>query len=109
MRFLDVEQRAGEGRRILHRSLALSEKVEQIRVFEGWAESALSGNPELREGALAWTEAVGNRLLDVGGVGVAPSASAPAAGPLSGSKLTPFPRAPPETRVFGHAAFTGLT
>ncbi len=91
MRFLDVEQRAGEGRRILHRSLALSEKVEQIRVFEGWAESALSGNPELREGALAWTEAVGNRLSDVGGVGVAPSASAPAAGPLPGSKTYTIP------------------
>src|SRR5206468_2830078 len=64
------------------------------RVFEHWAESALSGNPELREGALAWTEAVGNRLSDVGGVGVAPSASAPAAGPLSGSKTYTIPARP---------------
>src|SRR2546430_8372322 len=42
-------------------SLALSANVEQITAIECWAESALSGNPELREGALAWTEAVRNR------------------------------------------------
>src|SRR5439155_4135915 len=107
--YLEASDSIADGPTHRFLSLALSEKVEQIRAIEGWAESALSGNPELREGALAWTEAVGNRLSDVGGVGVAPSASAPAAGPLSGSKLTPFPRAPPETRVFGHAAFTGLT
>src|SRR5207248_2521983 len=40
-------------------SLALSEMVEQIRVFEGGAESARSGNPEFPEAALAWTEAGG--------------------------------------------------
>src|SRR5437667_178657 len=35
-----------------------------------------------------------NRLSDVGGVGVAPSASAPAAGPLSGSKTYAMPAHP---------------
>jgi len=92
--YLEASDSIADGPTHRFLSLALSEKVEQIRVFEGWAESALSGNPELREGALAWTEAVGNRLSDVGGVGVAPSASAPAAGPLSGSKTYTIPAHP---------------
>ncbi len=92
--YLEASDSIADGPTHRFLSLALSEKVEQIRVFEGWAESALSGNPELREGALAWTEAVGNRLSDVGGVGVAPSASAPAAGPLSGSKTYTIPSHP---------------
>ena len=92
--YLEASDSIADGPTHRFLSLALSEKVEQIRVFEGWAESALSGNPELREGALAWTEAVGNRLSDVGGVGVAPSASAPAAGPLPGSKTYTIPARP---------------
>ena len=92
--YLEASDSIADGPTHRFLSLALSEKVEQIRVFEDWAESALSGNPELREGALAWTEAVGNRLSDVGGVGVAPSASAPAAGPLSGSKTYTIPAHP---------------
>jgi len=92
--YLEASDSIADGPTHRFLSLALSEKVEQIRVFEDWAESALSGNPELREGALAWTEAVGNRLSDVGGVGVAPSASAPAAGPLSGSKTYTNPAHP---------------
>ncbi|HEV2718125.1 MAG TPA: hypothetical protein VGU64_22870, partial [Terriglobales bacterium] len=50
-------------------SLALSEKDEQIRAFAEWAESALSGNPELREEAIAWTQAVASRLSAVDGAG----------------------------------------
>ncbi|MFY9561332.1 MAG: DUF455 family protein [Terriglobales bacterium] len=69
-------------------SLALSEKAEQIRAYEQWAESALSLNPELREGALSWTRAVADRLSTVGGVGMGPSPSAASVGPLPGS--TPF-------------------
>ena len=92
--YLEASDSIADGPTHRFLSLALSEKVEQIRVFEDWAESALSGNPELREGALAWTEAVGNRLSDVGGVGVAPSASAPATGPLSGSKTYTIPARP---------------
>jgi hypothetical protein len=91
--YLEASDSIADGPTHRFLSLALSEKVEQIRVFEGWAESALSGNPELREGALAWTEAVGNRLSDVG-VGIAPSASAPAAGPLPGSKTYTIPARP---------------
>ena len=67
-------------------SVALSEKEEQIDAFENWAESALSQNPELRQSALAWMEAVKNRLSAVGGVGVGPSPTATSTGPLPGSK-----------------------
>lgn len=75
-------------------SLALSEKAEQVSAFEQWAESALSRNPELREGALAWTQAVADRLSEVGGVGVGPAASAAASGPLPGSQAYAIPDRP---------------
>jgi len=75
-------------------SLALSEKMEQITSFEQWAESELSRNPGLRGSALAWTQAMANRLADVGGVGVGPSPSAAATGPLPGSKTYVVPRQP---------------
>jgi len=75
-------------------SLALSEKAEQIGAFEKWAESALSRNPELREGALAWTQAVADRLSELGGVGVGPAASAAASGPLPGSQAYAIPDRP---------------
>ena len=74
--------------------LALSEKQEQISAFEPWAQTALSLNPELRETSLAWTQAVAERLSEVGGVGVGPSPSAPAAGPLPGSKPYVIPDQP---------------
>jgi len=92
--YLEASDSIADGPTHRFLSLALSEKVEQIRVFEYWEESALSGNPELREDALAWTQAVGNRLSDMGGVGVAPSASASSAGPLSGSKTYVIPARP---------------
>jgi hypothetical protein len=75
-------------------SLALSEKMEQITSFEQWAESELSDNPASRESALAWTQAVANRLADVGGVGVGPSPSAAVTGPLPGGKTYAVPRRP---------------
>ena len=74
--------------------LALSEKEEQINSFEQWTESALGLNPELREGALAWAQAVAGRLTQVGGVGVGPSPAAETAGPLPGSKTYAVPDRP---------------
>jgi len=74
--------------------LALSEKQEQISAFEPWAQAALSLHPELRETSLAWTQVVAERLSEVGGVGVGPSPSAPAAGPLPGSKPYVIPDQP---------------
>jgi uncharacterized ferritin-like protein (DUF455 family) len=76
-------------------ALALSEKVEQIAAFERWADSALSQNPESREGALSWSRAVADRLSDVGGVGVGPAPSASTAwGPLPGAKTFLIPDRP---------------
>jgi uncharacterized ferritin-like protein (DUF455 family) len=75
-------------------SLALSEKEEQIAAFEQWTQAALSANPELREGSLAWTKGVADRLSQVGGVGVGPSPSVADAGPLPGSKPYAVPDRP---------------
>jgi hypothetical protein len=86
-------------------SLALSEKVEQISAFDQWTESALTRNPELREGALAWTQAVASRLSEVGGVGVAPSPSAAATGPLPGSKAYAIPVRPARDQRFWPCRF----
>ena len=92
--YLEASDAIADGPTHRFLSLALSEKVEQISSFEQWAESALTHNPELREGALAWTHAVANRLSDVGGVGVGPSPCAAAVGLLPGSKTYAIPRRP---------------
>src|SRR3989449_1006730 len=75
-------------------SLALSEKVEQIRAYLEWSDGALSLNPELRDDAQTWAQAVADRLSSVGGVGVGPSASAASVGPLPGSKPYATPHRP---------------
>jgi hypothetical protein len=63
-------------------SLALAEKAEQIAAFEPWAEGSLAQNPEAREAALSWAQAVENRLAEIGGIGVEPSLAAASRGPL---------------------------
>jgi uncharacterized ferritin-like protein (DUF455 family) len=75
-------------------SLALSEKTEQAAVVDRWAETVLSGNPEIREDALAWTQAIANRLSELGGVGVVPSSSADVSEPVPGSKPYAVPVRP---------------
>lgn len=75
-------------------SLAVAEKAEEIRSFEQWSEAALADHPELRESALAWTQAVGKRLSDVGGVGVDPSSASASSGPLPGSRAYAIPEKP---------------
>ena len=82
-----------------------SEKEEQIDAFENWAESALSQNPELRQSALAWMEAVKNRLSAVGGVGVGPSPTATSTGPLPGAKTYVVPDRPARDRRFWPCRF----
>ena len=86
-------------------SLALAEKAEQIGAFEQWGESALANNPELHEGALAWTQAIARRLSDVGGVGVGPSSSAAIAGPLPGAKAYAIPDQPARDTRFWPCRF----
>jgi len=75
-------------------SLALSEKKEQISTFEKWGNDALEQNSELREGALNWAQAIANRLLEVGGVGVGPASPAAGDGRLPGSKTYVIPERP---------------
>ena len=92
--YLEASDAIADGPTHRFLSLALSEKAEQITAFEQWAESELSRHPELRESANAWTETVANRLSEVGGVGVGPSPSAHATGPLPGAKTYAVPDQP---------------
>jgi len=92
--YLEASDSIADGPTHRFLSLALSEKVEQIRAYREWSEVALSRGPELREEAMAWSQAVGDRLASVGGVGVGPSASAASAGPLPNSKPYAVPKRP---------------
>jgi len=93
-KYLEASDSIADGPTHRFLSLALSEKEEQISAFEQWAESALSLNPELRESALTWSQAVADRLSQVGGVGVGPSLAAAATEPLPGSKPYVIPDRP---------------
>jgi uncharacterized ferritin-like protein (DUF455 family) len=92
--YLEASDSIADGPTHRFLSLALSEKAEQIKAFEQWAESALSENSELREAAVAWARAVANRLSEIGGSGVGSSSSVSAVGPLPGSKTYVIPVRP---------------
>ncbi len=93
--YLEASDSIADGPTHRFLSLALSEKAEQIKAFEQWAEAALSENSELRGAAVAWTQAVGNRLSEIGGVRVRYQRS----GLCQDRELTSFLRTPPEIRV----------
>ncbi len=103
--YLEASDSIADGPTHRFLSLALSEKAEQINAFEQWAEAAISRNSGLREGALAWTEAVVRRLSSVGGVGVGPSPSATTGGPLPGSKAYVIPAHPARDERFWPCRF----
>ena len=103
--YLEASDSIADGPTHRFLSLALSEKVEQIGAFEKWGESALARNPELRDGALAWTQVVAKRLSDVGGVGVGPSSSASPSGPLPGAKTYAVPARPARDSRFWPCRF----
>jgi hypothetical protein len=86
-------------------SLAFAEKAEQIKSFDQWAESILSQNPESLTEALAWKQAMANRLADVGGVGVGPAPSLAVGEPLPGSKSFAVPERPARDRRFWSCRF----
>jgi hypothetical protein len=92
--YLEVSDSIADGPTHRFLSLAVSEKMEQLTAFDQWGQAALSENPELSEGAIAWTEAVAKRLSEVGGVGVAPSPSVATAGTLPGKKTYAIPVQP---------------
>jgi len=92
--YLEASDTIADGPTHRFLSLALTEKDEQVKAFEEWAQSALALQPELRESAMAWIRVVADRLSQVGGVGVAPSPSAEVAAPLPGSKPHSVPARP---------------
>jgi uncharacterized ferritin-like protein (DUF455 family) len=92
--YLEASDSIADGPTHRFLSLALSEKEEQIHAYEEWSASALSLNPALRGDAMAWTQAVANRLSEVGGVGVGPSPSSASGGPLPGTKPYAVPGRP---------------
>jgi uncharacterized ferritin-like protein (DUF455 family) len=103
--YLEASDEIADGPTHRFLSLALSEKDEQIGVFEGWAQSRLAQPPELREEASAWSQAVADRLAEVGGVGVGPSPSAVTTGPLPGAKAYVIPDKPARDSRFWPCRF----
>jgi hypothetical protein len=92
--YLEASDSIADGPTHRFLSLALSEKVEQIRAYREWSEGSQSLNPELSEDALAWAQVAADRLSSVGGVGVGPSAAAASVGPLPGTKPYVVPSRP---------------
>ena len=103
--YLEASDSIADGPTHRFLSLAVSDKTEQIQAFEQWAESAVSENPQLREAAHAWTDSVANRLQEIGGVGVGPSSSAAAAGPLPGVRAYATPAHPARDARFWPCRF----
>jgi uncharacterized ferritin-like protein (DUF455 family) len=103
--YLEASDSIADGPTHRFLSLALSEKVEQIRAYREWSERALSLNPELHEDALTWAQAVADRLSSVGGVGVGPSGSSASVGPLPDSKPYATPRRPARDSRFWPCRF----
>ena len=86
-------------------SLAVSEKDEQISAFEQWGESELVQQPGLRDSAVAWKEAVAERLAELGGVGVDAAQSAAAPRNLPGSRAYVVPSKPARDSRFWRCRF----
>jgi uncharacterized ferritin-like protein (DUF455 family) len=103
--YLEASDSIADGPTHRFLSLAASEKAEQISAFEQWSESAVAGNPELREGALAWTRVVAKRLSDVGGVGIGPSSPSATLGPLPGGTTYVIPDKPARDSRFWPCRF----
>jgi uncharacterized ferritin-like protein (DUF455 family) len=90
--YLEASDSIADGPTHRFLSLALAEKIEQIAMFERWAESEVSRNPASR--AREWAKAVADRLAQVGGVGVDSSSEAESAGVLPGAKAYAIPDRP---------------
>jgi hypothetical protein len=103
--YLEASDAIADGPTHRFLSLAHSEITEQVSVFEQWGKSALATHPELRESALAWTQAVAKRLSDLGGVGVGPSSSVTTGGPLPGARTYAIPDKPARDSRFWPCRF----
>jgi hypothetical protein len=103
--YLEASDAIADGPTHRFLSLASTEKAEQVKSFDQWTESALRQNPELRAEALAWTQAMANRLADIGGVGVGPAPSLAGGEPLAGAKSFAVPRRPARDPRFRSCRF----
>ena len=92
--YLEASDSIADGPTHRFLSLALSEKAEQISTYGSWTESAFAADPASRDAALAWTQAVADRLASVGGVGIGPASATAASGPLPGSQPYAVPARP---------------
>jgi hypothetical protein len=103
--YLEASDEIADGptRRFL--ALALSEKDEQVRAFQSWADSELARLPVSRAESTAWARAVAERLATVGGVGVGRSPSAEIAGALPGSRAYIIPDRPARDARFWPCRF----
>jgi uncharacterized ferritin-like protein (DUF455 family) len=103
--YLEASDSIADGPTHRFLSLAVAEKAEQIAAFEQWSESSLAGDPALREGALAWTQAVAQRLSNMGGVGIRPSLPSATPGPLPGEATYVIPDKPARDARFWPCRF----
>jgi hypothetical protein len=103
--YLEASDSIADGPTHRFLSLAVSEKTEQIAAFEQWSESARADNSELRDAALAWTQAVAKRLSDIGGVGIGPSSSSASVELLPGAKTYVIPDKPARDTRFWPCRF----
>ena len=103
--YLRASDRIADGPTHRFLRLASEEKAEQIKVFEQWAEAELSGAGGLRSAALAWKEAVAERLAEVGGVGVGPAPAAAATMPIPGAQKVAVPGRPARDERFWPCRF----
>src|SRR6266436_4013578 len=103
--YLEASDSIADGPTHRFLSLALSEKVEQIRAYREWSEGALSVSPESREDAETWAQAVAKRLSDLGGVGIGPSSPSATLGPLPGGTTYVIPDKPARDSRFWPCRF----
>lgn len=103
--YLDASDLIADGPTHRFLALALAEKAEQMSAFEQWIESGFLQNPEMRSQAVTWANAVAKRLSEIGGVGVGPSASPVAPGPLPGAKTYSIPVHPARDQRFWPCRF----
>ncbi|HUO33749.1 MAG TPA: DUF455 family protein [Candidatus Acidoferrum sp.] len=104
--YLDASDPIADGPTHRFLSLAHAEKIEQIAAFERWGDLVLAENPEFREEASSWSEAIADRLSAIGGVGVGqPPPTSTSWGKLPGAKAYSVPAQPARDSRFWPCRF----
>lgn len=71
--YLEASDSIADGPTHRFLSLALSDKAEQIAAFENWTDASNAKQPESRQEAETFANAIKERLRQLGGVGVGPA------------------------------------